>query len=147
MVTIRLATLADLPAIRDCAEAAYGRYVPRIGRRPAPMDADFSGQIAAGFAHVAVDEKGEVRGYAIFWPQGDNLYLDSIAVRVRGQGLGAALMARAEGVARATGLRSIRLYTNAKMTENLTLYPHLGFVQTDRRMDEGFDRVFFEKTL
>ena len=144
---IRPATAADEPAIRACAQAAYALYVPRIGRRPAPMDADFAGQIAAGFAHVAVDGAGLVTGYVICWPRGDHLYLDSIAVGVKGQGLGAALMAHAEALARAGGMRSIQLYTNAKMTENLTLYPHLGFVQTDRRMDEGFDRVFFEKRL
>jgi hypothetical protein len=45
---IRLAKANDEPEIRDCAEQAYARYVPAIGRKPAPMVADFLAQIAAG---------------------------------------------------------------------------------------------------
>jgi hypothetical protein len=33
------------------------------------------------------------------------------------------------------------------MTENLGLYPRLGYQQFDRRVEDGFDRVYFEKTL
>jgi hypothetical protein len=33
------------------------------------------------------------------------------------------------------------------MTENLELYPHLGYSETDRRLDGGFQRVFFAKRL
>jgi ribosomal protein S18 acetylase RimI-like enzyme len=144
---IRLATPADLGAIRACAEAAYARYIPRIGRRPAPMDADYATLIADGCVWVAGD--GAALAYAAFWPLGDHLYLDAIAVlpEAAGQGLGRALMDHAEGVARAQGLGAIRLYTNAAMTENLTLYPYLGFNQTGRRVTHGFDRVYFEKRL
>lgn len=39
------------------------------------------------------------------------------------------------------------LYTNAKMHENLRLYPHLGFTETARRRDQGYDRVFFRKAV
>ena len=144
---IRLATPADLGAIRACAEAAYARYIPRIGRRPAPMDANYAALIAK--AHVWVAGDTAVLGYASFWPLGDHLYLDAIAVlpEAAGQGLGRALMDRAEALARGQGLGAIRLYTNAAMTENLTLYPYLGFRQTDRRVADGFDRVYFEKRL
>jgi hypothetical protein len=37
------------------------------------------------------------------------------------------------------------LYTNAAMSENLALYPRLGYREVDRRRDAGFDRVFFAK--
>lgn len=146
-VMIRLATPCDIEAIRTLSESAYGRYVARIGRRPAPMDADHGAMIAAGQVWVACDAEGAVTGYVTFWPEVGALYLDSIAVRVPGQGTGGALMAHAEAWAKARGLGSIRLYTNAAMTENLTLYPHLGFVRTGQRMDDGFDRVFFKKDL
>ena len=39
------------------------------------------------------------------------------------------------------------LYTNAKMTRNLDWYVKLGFVETRRIREDGFDRVYFEKTL
>ena len=31
------------------------------------------------------------------------------------------------------------------MTENLKLYPRLGYREVDRKTDEGFERVFFAK--
>jgi hypothetical protein len=55
---IRPAPPADEPAIRACAEAAFAPYIPAIGRPPAPMTADYGAAIAAGEAHVAVDDAG-----------------------------------------------------------------------------------------
>ncbi len=45
------------------------------------------------------------------------------------------------------GLTEIRLYTNALMTENLAWYPRLGYEETGRRMEDGFDRVYFRKPV
>ena len=56
-------------------------------------------------------------------------------------------MAFAEETARRGGLPSIRLYTNVKMTENIPFYEDLGFVETTRRREDGFDRIYFEKRL
>jgi hypothetical protein len=33
------------------------------------------------------------------------------------------------------------------MTENLAYYPSLGFRETDRREEDGYSRVFFEKQV
>jgi hypothetical protein len=33
------------------------------------------------------------------------------------------------------------------MVENLQLYPRLGFVETERRVEDGYRRVYFRKTL
>jgi len=33
------------------------------------------------------------------------------------------------------------------MTENLSIYPHLGYIEVDRREEDGFSRVYFEKRL
>jgi len=33
------------------------------------------------------------------------------------------------------------------MQENLSLYRHLGYIETDRRYEDGFDRVYFEKRV
>ena len=48
---------------------------------------------------------------------------------------------------RAARARAVELYTNAQMTENLSLYPRLGYAKTGRRMEDGFDRVFYRKEL
>ena len=146
---IRLARPEDAVFLQACAEAAYARYVPQIGRRPAPMDADFPAQIAAGQVSVAEDVQGQLQGYIVCVPMGDHMLLESGAVhpRAAGQGLGRRLITHCEALARAQGLAEVRLYTNAKMTGNLRLYPHLGYLETGRRRENGFDRVYFAKVL
>jgi len=148
-IAIRPARAADEAAIRCCADEAYAPYIPAIGRKPAPMDADYPRLIAAGAVHVAVTPAGEVCGFAACFPRGDHMFLDSVAVRTAliGRGIGKRLIGQCEDTARRLGLSAVRLYTNEKMTGNLGLYPHLGYVETGRRIQDGFHRVFFEKTL
>ncbi|WP_290688299.1 MULTISPECIES: GNAT family N-acetyltransferase [unclassified Haematobacter] len=143
-LVIRRAEIDDEPWIRVCAERAYARYVPSIGRKPAPMTADFGSQIAAGQVHVALGERGPL-GFIVFYPQWDHMLLENVAVspEAAGQGVGRALIAFCE--AQAAGMAGVRLYTNAKMAENLAIYPRLGYVETGRRQEDGFDRVYFEK--
>jgi hypothetical protein len=45
---LRRATAADLPAIDRLVDEAYRKYVDRIGRRPAPMDADDAAMLGHG---------------------------------------------------------------------------------------------------
>lgn len=146
---MRAARAADAEAVRDCAQAAYARYIPRIGRAPAPMGADVEAQIAAGQIWIAETAEGRLLGYVAFFPEGGAMHLDAVAVwpEMAGHGIGRALIGLCEARARATGLGAVTLYTNAAMTENLRLYPRLGYRETGRRVDEGFRRVFFEKPL
>ena len=148
-MAIRLAVPDDLPAIQQCAEHAYALYVARIGRKPAPMVADFASQIDQGLIHVAVTGADEVQGFAVFYPRGDHMHLENVAVSPehQGQGVGRALVAHCEKSATSQELAAIELYTNLKMTENLTLYPALGYAETGRRQEDGFDRVYFRKDL
>lgn len=146
---IRPATVSDLDAIRGCAAAAYAKYVERIGREPAPMIADFGSLIDNGSLHVEVGNAGELEGYVVFYTRDDHVHLENIAVdpALHGRGIGRRLIEFAEQQAAALGYRRIELYTNARMTENLELYPRLGYREFDRRTEEGFDRVYFEKRL
>jgi ribosomal protein S18 acetylase RimI-like enzyme len=146
---VRAAVAADAPALRALAERAYAPYVPLIGRRPAPMDADIAAQIAAGEVHVATDATGAIRGFVVFRPEGGHMLLENVAVlpEEAGRGTGRALIRFCEETAHGRGLAAVRLYTNARMTANLALYPRLGYAETGRRTEDGFDRVFFEKLL
>lgn len=143
---IRPARAGDRAAVERVARAAYAVYVPRIGRAPAPMLADFAAAIAAGRVWVA---GAPVAGYAVAYPRGDHWHLENVAVApaAQGRGLGHALIAHVEALAARAGARAIELYTNAAMTENLALYPRLGYARTGRRVEDGFDRVFFRKAL
>jgi GNAT superfamily N-acetyltransferase len=146
---VRQAIKADEAAIRACAESAYARYVAAIGRKPAPMVADFAAQIAAGQVYVATDADNALQGFIVFFPQDDHMFLENVAVQASasGRGVGKSLIQFCEDEARQLGFSTVHLYTNEKMTDNLSIYPRLGYVEVDRRTEDGFDRVFFEKRL
>jgi GNAT superfamily N-acetyltransferase len=148
MLTIRAAGPPDVDELGRIAAAAYQRYVPRIGRPPAPMTADYARAVRAGDGWVAVRD-GEVLGFAILVPQRSHLLLENVAVapQAQGRGVGARLLVWAEERARDLGLDEIRLYTNEAMTENLAWYPRHGYAETHRSEQDGFRRVFFRKSL
>jgi ribosomal protein S18 acetylase RimI-like enzyme len=113
------------------------------------MTADHAAAIAAGDVQVAVDGEGRVLGFVVFRVVEDHMLLDTVAVlpEEQGRGLGKALIGACEGAAWAAGISRVRLYTNARMTANLALYPRLGYVEAGRVREDGFDRVYFEKTV
>jgi ribosomal protein S18 acetylase RimI-like enzyme len=135
-------------AIADCARLAYAKYLPRIGREPAPMVADFPGAIAAGEVHVLVAGR-TLLGFIVFRDGPDHLFIKNIAVHPdwQGRGFGRKLMAFAEATAVERGLGALMLYTNVKMTENVPFYHGLGFVESEHRLEDGFERVYMEKKL
>ena len=143
---IRNAEPGDRTAVERIARAAYAPYVALIGRAPAPMVADFAAAIAAGRVWVTGTP---VAGYVVAWRRGDHWHLENVAVdpAAQGRGIGRALVAHVETLARRDGAAAVELYTNAKMAANLRLYPRLGYVETGRRTEDGFDRVFFRKAL
>lgn len=134
MITVRPAGEPDASALRVIAVAAYHRYVPRIGRAPAPMTADYTTPTRGGLAWIAVED-GAVTGFVILIPRPGYLLLDNVAVlpAAQGRGIGARLLALTEDQARTLGLTEIRLYTNEAMTENLAYYPRHGYTELPGR--------------
>ena len=145
---IRGATADDAARMRAIALAAYAKYVPRIGREPAPMVADYEAAVAANRA-VVIEIAGSLRGYMIGWPEPDAVFVDNIGVdpAYQGGGLGRRLVNHAASQADRLGLPALRLYTNALMSENLAMYAHIGFVETHRSVEKGFHRVYMRWTL
>ena len=77
------------------------------------------------------------------------MLLDNVAVHPdrQGQGLGRQLMAFAENEAAKQEYSSLELYTHESMTENIGRYESLGYVETDRRTESGYRRVYMRKDL
>ena len=98
---------------------------------------------------VVPDEDGGCLAALVLIPQADHLLVDNIAIRpsAQGQGLGRRLMAFADEEARRQGFGETRLYTHQKMTENVTIYTRLGYEETGRGVEDGYDRVFMRKRL
>ena len=146
--TIRLATANDTGAITQCVIRAYELYVPRMGKKPAPMLADYTQLTAAGVVHLAEVEP-MIAGVIVMFANQDHWFVETIAVDplFQGKGLGTQLMTFAEAQARYHDHTRVELYTNQKMTENLSFYPKLGYVRFDERVEDGYRRVYFRKTL
>jgi ribosomal protein S18 acetylase RimI-like enzyme len=145
---VRRASEVDLPAIKELVDAAYTKYVERIGRPPAPMVQDY-GQLLTTSRVWVIDCGTTIVGLLVTEDKGDHLFLDVIAVApdTQGSGFGRKLMDRAELDAAEQGLTEVRLYTNQAMTENLTFYPKLGYRETGRGGQDGYRRVFYSKML
>ena len=105
---IRRAGPDDADELGAIAAAAYQKYVPRIGKAPAPMTADYAQAVRDGQAWAA-PEDGQIVGFAIIIAQPGYLLLDNVAVlpAAQGRGIGARLLALAEDQARGLGLREI----------------------------------------
>lgn len=147
-IEILLATSQNLRDIQFCARAAYAKYVADIGQEPAPMNADFSLQISKQHMYIAVCQSA-FAGYVVFYPVDNTLHLENVAVLPSfcGRGIGKKLIAFVEEKAKESGKQSVELYTNEAMSENLSMYPRLGYTEIERKRQMGFNRVFFRKLI
>jgi ribosomal protein S18 acetylase RimI-like enzyme len=145
---IRLAHPEDRHAIEEIVTLAYVHYVERIGKPPGPMLDNYGALIASGTVNVLAEASG-VEALIVLVPKPDHLLLDNVAVRPNRQrrGYGRQMIAFAEEEARRLGFAELRLYTHITMVENIALYTRLGFVETGRGDENGYDRVFMTKRL
>ena len=145
-MTIRLGQLPDLPAIKDCAHAAYELYVPRLGQKPPPMVADYEDQITQKTLYV-LEDNANVVGFIVFFKVDDYIHIENVAVfpDQQGHGYGAKLIEYAEDEAKSTGLNKVELFINEEMTENIKYYPSRGYEEFGRWKEDGLDRIFFRK--
>lgn len=129
---IRRAEPQDTRGLAGCIEAAYAGYAVRIADLPAVSEG-LADDIAGHRVWVA-ERDGELGGGIVLVPKEDFLLLANVAVHPAwsGQGLGRALIERAEADCRQLGLRELRLTTHVAMTENVRLYRHLGWRETGR---------------
>ena len=145
---LRRAEPTDSAALAGCVDAAYRHYIPRIGKPPGPMLADYREEIARHQVWVA-EVAQQLIGGLVLIPEADYLLLDNIAVHpdYQGRGVGQALLERADAEALAQGYRELRLYTHETMTENIALYTRCGWTETHRGYQAGYARVFMRKPL
>ena len=145
---IRPAIAADVSAIAEIVDQAYRHYIARIGKPPGPMLDDYAARVSQGAVWVL--EKGAViAAIIVLLPAPNYLLLDNIAVSPTRQGLrlGRRLLAFAEDEALRRGYREIRLYTHQTMVENQRLYVSIGYEETGRGSEAGYNRVFMRKQL
>ena len=144
----RLARLDEADALHQLVMNAYKHYVARLSKPPGPMLDDYSRRIENGQAWV-LEDAGVLVGAIVLEDDRDALLLDNVAVSpaAQGKGYGRTLIVFAEQEARRRGFNELRLYTNVLMTENIALYGRVGFRETARVSEKGFERVYMAKAL
>jgi ribosomal protein S18 acetylase RimI-like enzyme len=147
-IRIRAAAAVDVPAIAEIVDQAYRHYIARMGKPPGPMLDDYAARVSEGAVWV-LEEGAEVVAIIVLLPAPNYLLLDNIAVSPARQGLGfgRTLLAFAEAEAVRRGYREIRLYTHQTMVENQRLYASIGYEETGRGSEAGYNRVFMRKQL
>ncbi|MCO6419399.1 GNAT family N-acetyltransferase [Siccirubricoccus sp. KC 17139] len=148
-MALRAATLADVTAIRALTRDAYAKWIPLVGREPAPMTADYKAAVQAHRIDLW-EESGELLALIETVLRDDHLWIENVAVAParQGKGHGTALLAHAEALARAAGRGETRLLTNAAFTANIAFYERLGYAVTAREAFPGRGTaVFMAKRL
>ena len=109
---------------------------------------DYPARVSEGVVWV-VEEGAVIAAMIVLVPAPNYLLLDNIAVSParQGLGLGRRLLAFAEAEALRRGYSEIRLYTHQTMVENQRLYASIGYEETGRGSEAGYDRVFMRKRL
>ncbi|MFD5520096.1 GNAT family N-acetyltransferase [Streptomyces sp. NPDC127066] len=142
----RPAEAADSEQMAEMARDAYGKYLDLVDEPPAPILLDYEKVAASGRSHVALID-GHIHGMVTVESDDTYLILRNLAVRTtsQGRGVGKFLVAFVEEMARSAGLRGVRLWTRAEMTDNIAFYKRLDYVLTHSERNEGSHRVFFCK--
>ncbi|BFM51308.1 GNAT family N-acetyltransferase [Marinomonas sp. THO17] len=145
---IRRAELTDTKAVTDCVKAAFEHYIERIGRPPGPMMEDYYRVI---YQHrvfvILVDD--DLVGVLVLKERESSMLLDNIAIRPdqQGKGYGMQLLNLAEIEALKAEFPRLTLSTHVNMHESIQLYQSLGYVETERKNNDGYQRVFMKKDL
>ncbi len=145
---IRKASSNDALFVKACVVSAFNQYIEQIGKQPGPMLLDFAAEIESNHVWLAEADHAVI-GVLVQYETDLGFYIDTVAVspHLQGTGVGRALLQLAEQEAVRRGYSSIYLCTNAKMVENQTFYPRIGYVVYERKVDGGYDRVFYRKQL
>ncbi|WP_432666710.1 GNAT family N-acetyltransferase [Wukongibacter baidiensis] len=142
---IRKAIIDDARNLKSCMDMAYSKYLDRLGgKRLPPMDVDYEEEIASYPVWVAESDK-EIVGGLILTFEDDYTTISNVAVRpdFQGKGLGRGLMDFAESEAKSRGYSEIRLATHVLLTENISFYLKLGWIEIGR--DDI--RVYMKKNI
>ena len=142
---IRKAVIEDAAGLQNVMASAYSAYQERLGgKRLPPLEVDYSSEISDYPTWVAESNGSIIAGLIMIF-ENEFASIANIAVHpdFQGQGVGGGLMKFAERVAKEKAYPELRLATHILLTENISLYEHLGWSEIER--DEL--RVYMKKEI
>ena len=136
---IRKATPNDLIEIEACVKESFEEYIPLIRKKPAPMLKNYKEIIEKNISGVVV----------IFDTIENYMWLDTLSVfkKYQGQGIGKQLIIFTEDFIREKKKVECRLRTNIKFENTVAIYRHLNYIEYQRILEDGYDRIYFKKIL
>ncbi|MDX8366123.1 GNAT family N-acetyltransferase [Cytobacillus sp. IB215665] len=141
---IRKAKVSDAKDLKNCMDASYSVYMNRFKEKLPPMNVDYEEEIALYPVWVAESDKDVIGGLILLF-EDEYSTIANVAVHpnYQGIGLGRSLLQFAETEARSRGYMEIRLATHVLLTENISYYLHLGWIEFDR----DAKRVYMKKNI
>lgn len=145
---IRPAQITDADGLRALTHAAYGKYVEVLGREPLPMRADFARAVRDHRIDV-IETDGAMIALVEMIIKADHLWVENIAVHPDHQrrGLGQICLCHAQNIAEELQIPMLKLYTNALMRGNVSLYQRFGFTIEKREKNDLGTVVHMVKSL
>jgi ribosomal protein S18 acetylase RimI-like enzyme len=135
---LRRAGPDDVPAIRALVDAAYGKWIALIGRKPWPMTVDYAVAVTQhDFLLLHID--GALAGLVETIRDAD-FVVENLAVApgFQARGIGGTLLRQAEQDAAALGYDSVRLYTNKRLIQNIAYYQKRGYrIESEEALADG----------
>ncbi len=125
----RLARAGEAPAIVRLIDAAYQTYRDQNMALP-----DVSGGVGEAIKDGQVWVMDDLSGALMLSTTPPTAHLMNVAVasQARGRGLGGLLIRFALKLAQDAGCENIALATHVDMPDNVALYSHLGWQETER---------------
>ncbi|NNU81132.1 GNAT family N-acetyltransferase [Halovulum dunhuangense] len=145
---IRHARMSDIQQLRYLAQTQFAPYATRIRGKREPLAKDLRDLVAEDRIIVFIVENA-IGGFISYRIDGPNLHIEAVAVNgaQRRRGVGRILLDKADRDGLRAGCRRAIFHTNAQGFENLSYYRAKGFVEIDRRQENGFERVVMERGL
>ena len=147
-MTIGPARRSEAGEVWAVVDAAFARYRDRMEGPPAPVLADYARLADAGRVTVAREGR-RIVAVMVHDIAGRAVEIDTVAVHPahEGRGLARLLLDHAIDDGLAWAAHCVTLYTNAVMDEAQGFWLAHGFRETGRRIEDGFDRVYYRRCL
>lgn len=145
---IRPAELQDMGSVMDCIKKSFEPYISILRQIPNALNADLKKIIDSQNLFVAtIDDKIVGTIEIIINHESINLEKLSVLPYFRGKGIGKKLISYAEFLAKENRIKKIKLFTNERLIDNIRYFKKNGFSETDKKVENGFKRVYFEKNI
>ncbi len=147
-IDIRHAVPGDAAEVTACVCHAFIDYIPIIGKQPQPMLDDYLRLINQSMVYVAASD-AKIVGVLVVGKTEEGFCIETLATHpaLQGCGIGKKLIGWAEILAKQQQFKSIYLSTNSLMHKSQEIYKYLGFVEYDKCVVNGYDRIMMRKKI